>query len=95
MNVGSIQWSLFRSCHFSYSWTSAAKELSKDVSRLSILILQRTLKNKHQDFPGGPVAKTLPNAEESGSIPGQGIRSHMQQLIKSSHAPTKDPTRHN
>ena len=35
-----------------------------------------------QDFPGGPVAKTMhgPNARGLGSIPGQGTRSHMPQL---------------
>ena len=33
------------------------------------------------DFPGGPggVAKTLPNAGGTSSIPGQGIRFHMPQ----------------
>ena len=35
-----------------------------------------------RDFPGSPVAKT-PKAGGPGSIPGQGIRSHMTQLRSS------------
>ena len=32
-------------------------------------------KNKHRDFPSGPVFKTLPsNAGGMGSIPGQGTK---------------------
>ena len=34
-----------------------------------------------QDFPGGPVAKTLPSQWGGwGLIPGPGIKSHMPQL---------------
>ena len=35
-----------------------------------------------EDFPGGPVAKTSPSnaVDDVGSTPGQGTRSHMQQL---------------
>ena len=33
-----------------------------------------------------------PNAGGPGSIPGQGIRSHMHAATKSSHATTKEPT---
>lgn len=49
-------------------------------------------KNSHQsrkhfqDFPGGPVAKTAPNAEDLGSTPGWGTRSQRAQL--------KDPACH-
>lgn len=33
---------------------------------------------KSWDLPGGPSGKTLtPNAGGQGSIPGQGVRSHM------------------
>ena len=32
-----------------------------------------------------------PNAGGPGSIPGQGIRSHMHAATTSSHATTKDP----
>ena len=32
-----------------------------------------------------------PNAGGPGSIPGQGTRSHMQAMTKSSHATTKEP----
>ena len=38
--------------------------------------------NKRLDlgnFPGGPVAKTGPNAGGPGSFPGWGTRSHMPQ----------------
>ena len=38
-------------------------------------------KDNPQDFPGGPVAKTLcSQCRALGSIPGQGTRSHMLQL---------------
>ena len=38
-------------------------------------------KDNPQDFPGGPVAKTLCSQGRAlGSIPGQGTRSHMLQL---------------
>ena len=41
------------------------------------------------DFPGGPVARTLHSqSSDSGSIPGQGLRSHMSQ-IKIPHATMK------
>ena len=41
------------------------------------------------DFPGGPVARTLHSqCSDSGSIPGQGLRSHMSQ-IKIPHATMK------
>ena len=36
-----------------------------------------------------------PNAGCLGSIPGQGIRSHMHATTKSSHATTKEPACHN
>ena len=40
------------------------------------------LKNELQGFPGGPVAKiqSPPKAGGPHLIPGQGTRSHMQQL---------------
>ena len=38
-------------------------------------------KGKGNDFLGGPVVKNPPaNAGDTGSIPGQGTRSHMPQL---------------
>ena len=38
-------------------------------------------KKKFRDFSGGPVVENAPcNAEDMGSIPGQGTRSHMLQL---------------
>ena len=49
-----------------------------------------------RDFPGGTVVKNPPsNAWDSGSIPGQGTRSHMHAATKSSHATTKEPTGRN
>ena len=43
-------------------------------------IQSSNLKNKKEDFPGGPVTKICtPNAEGLSSIPGQGTRSHMLQ----------------
>ena len=40
-----------------------------------------------RDFPGGPVVKNLPsNADNTGLIPGQEVRSHMLQGNKV-HAP--------
>ena len=45
-------------------------------------------KDPEEDFPGGPVVKTLHSqCRGLGSIPGQGTRSRMPQL--------KDPTCHN
>ena len=45
-----------------------------------------------RDFPGGTVVKNPPsNAGDTGSIPGQGTRSHMHAATKSSHATTKEP----
>ena len=45
------------------------------------------------DFPGGLMAKTLPNAGGLGLIPGQGSRCHMpQQKILHATVKTKDPT---
>ena len=40
-----------------------------------------------EDFPGGPVAKTSPSnaVDDVGSTPGQGTRSHMQQLKDSAY----------
>ena len=41
----------------------------------------RTQSADSQDFPGGPVAETpCCQGRGLGSIPGQGIRSHMPQL---------------
>ena len=38
-------------------------------------------KDCHQDFSGGPVAKTLRSqCRDPGSTPGQGTRSHILQL---------------
>ena len=51
-----------------------------------VLIYKYNNVNKHQDivkidFTDCPVAKApAPNARVPGSIPGQGIRSHMLQL---------------
>ena len=55
-------------------------------------IQSSNLKNKKEDFPGGPVTKICtPNAEGLSSIPGQGTRSHMLELrVKLSQL--KDPT---
>ena len=36
-----------------------------------------------------------PNAGGPGSIPGQGTRSHMHAVTKSSHATTKEPVSRN
>ena len=37
-------------------------------------------RNSHQDFPGGPVAKTLcSQCRGHGLVPGQGTRPHMPQ----------------
>ena len=41
------------------------------------------------------VKNPSPNAEDVGSIPGQGTRSHMHVATKSSHATTKEQTCHN
>ena len=41
---------------------------------------QLVKKKKSQDFPGGPVVKTLPpNAGGPGLTPGPGTRSHIPQ----------------
>ena len=41
-----------------------------------------------KDFPGGPVAKTLHSQSRGlSSIPGQGTRSHMLQLLVRVHMP--------
>ena len=45
--------------------------------------LHKNKNKKKREFPGGQVAKTLPvvpKQRATGSIPGQGIRSHMLQL---------------
>ena len=59
---------------------------------------KRLRKEAARDFPGGPVVKNQPsNAEDTGSIPGQELRSHMpwsnqahtQQLLSPSSTPRK------
>ena len=40
----------------------------------SNVFFQRDRKEDTEDFPGGPVVRSLPaNAEDTGSIPGLGI----------------------
>ena len=57
------------------------------------MITQTTLNRNTRDFPGGPVVKTSSsNAEVAGSIPGQGLRSHMP---RSQNAKTKQKQYHN
>ena len=47
------------------------------ICSLTSFLIRRTF----QDFPGGPVAKTLcSQCRGPGSIPGQGTRAHMLQL---------------
>lgn len=54
------------------------KELVLEVSKkmtaqCNVLFKLPYLKEKKRDFPGGPVVNNLPsNAEDAGSIPGQG-----------------------
>ena len=53
------------------------------------VILEMSKETFSGEFPSGPVAKTLPsNAGALGSIPGQELSSHIQQL-KVLHAETK------
>ena len=48
-----------------------------------------------RDFPGGPVVKNPPtNAEDTGSIPGQGTKiPHALEQLRS-HATTTEPKHH-
>lgn len=43
------------------------------TAQCNVLFKLPYLKEKKRDFPGGPVVNNLPsNAEDAGSIPGQG-----------------------
>ena len=58
-----------------------------------LLVHRVELINKNRDFPGVAVVKNPPlNAGDTGSIPGQGTRSHMHAATKSLPATTKEPT---
>lgn len=96
MNVGIdsvIPFKNMRSCHFSHSRFQQPRNFQKDVSRLSILILQRTLKNKHQDFPGVQSAELCNAGSRVQSWSGNYIphAATCRVLI----APTEDPTHYN
>ena len=44
-------------------------------------MVNTNFKKLFRDFPGGPVAKTARSQGRGpGSVPGQGIRSHMLQV---------------
>ena len=63
---------------------STLKECLIKFSRQEVVIKEGILnmiRTNCRDFPGGPVAKTLSSqSRESGSIPGQGTRSHRLNL---------------
>ena len=64
-----------------HSLTSHQGTMSQDILEVSLYACQNGIRHQEtmdRDFHGDPVVKNPPcNARDTGSIPGQGIRSHM------------------